>query len=228
MSATESTNAVPKRRYPYWQSHPHFFISTLVGVVAAALAFGTQHLAARCLIGWNVGVWFYLAWTAWTMMRSDSDRLERIAKVQAEGASTVLAVVATGALASFGAVVIELSAAKSGGAHHALPHVLLTVSTVAASWLLVPTLFTMNYASVYHVTTDHDGGLRFPEEEADFTPDFTDFLYFSFTIAVASQTSDVVITNRPMRRLVLLQSLLSFVFNTTVLAFTINIAASLI
>ncbi len=227
MAATDSTHP-SGARYSYWKSHPHFFYSTFVGIVASLLAFRVEHLAARCLIGWNVGVWFYLCWTGWTMSHSGTDRLERVAKAQAEGASTVLAVVAAGALASFGAVVIELAAAKSGGARHALPQVLLTISTVAASWVLVPTLFSLNYASIYHVSTDHDGGLRFPEEEPDFEPDYSDFLYVAFTIAVASQTSDVVITNRAMRRLVLLQSVLSFVFNTTVLAFTINIAASLI
>lgn len=227
MSATDVPRPA-RLHYSYWKSHPHFVVSSLVGIAAGLLAFDVVHLAARCLIGWNVGVWFYLAWTAWTMTHYGVDHLERIAKAQAEGASTVLAVVATGALASFGAVVVELAAAKSGGARHALPQVLLTISTVAASWTLVPTLFSLNYASVYHVTTAHDGGLRFPEEVPEFVPDYSDFLYFAFTIAVASQTSDVVITNRPMRRLVLLQSVLSFVFNTTVLAFAINIAASLI
>jgi uncharacterized membrane protein len=76
---------------------------------------------------------------------------------------------------------------------------------------------------------DNDGGgIKFPDETANFEPDYSDFLYFSFTIAVASQTADVVITNRSVRRLVLLQSVLSFVFNTAIVAFTINMAASLL
>ena len=66
----------------------------------------------------------------------------------------------------------------------------------------------------------------FPESPKGFEPDHTDFLYFSFTIAVTAQTSDVGVTTRSMRRLVLAQSLLSFVFNTTILAFSINAAAS--
>ncbi len=209
------------------RSHPHFTVATLVGIAAGLLAFDARSGIARSLIGWNAGVWFYLAWTGWTMTHQDQAHLERVAKSQAEGASTILAIVAAAALSSFGAVIVELGSTKSSGLHHALPNVLLTLATVAGSWLLVPTLFSLNYASVYHVTTAHDGGLRFPEEEPDFAPDYIDFLYFSFTIAVASQTSDVVVTNRPMRRLVLLQSVLSFVFNTTVLAFSINIAASL-
>ena len=210
------------------RSHPHLTVSTVVGVAAALLVPGVPHPIAHGLVGWNVGVWTYLVWTGWVMAHQDAAHLERVAKSQAEGATTILAVVAAAALSSFGAVILELAAAKPAGLHHAWPNVLLTLSTVVGSWLLVPTLFSLNYASVYHVSTEHDGGLRFPEEEHDFAPDYFDFLYFSFTIAVASQTSDVVVTNRPMRRLVLLQSVLSFVFNTTVLAFSINIAASLI
>ena len=97
---------------------------------------------------------------------------------------------------------------------------------MVGSWLLVPTLFALNYASLFY--RQHDGvGLQFPDNETDFKPDYGDFLYFSFTIAVASQTSDVIVSTRAMRRLVLLQALLSFMFNTSILAFTINIAASL-
>jgi uncharacterized membrane protein len=92
--------------------------------------------------------------------------------------------------------------------------------------LLVPTLFTLNYASLYHGGAQ-SGGLDFQDASEGFEPDYGDFLYFSFTIAVASQTADVAITNRTMRRLALTQALLSFVFNTTILAFTINMAASL-
>ena len=66
----------------------------------------------------------------------------------------------------------------------------------------------------------------FPKSPKGFEPDHTDFLYFSFTIAVTAQTSDVGVTTRAMRRLVLAQSLLSFLFNTTILAFSINAAAS--
>jgi uncharacterized membrane protein len=201
------------------RAHPHLLVSAAVGMDGAI---------GRCLVGWNVGVWFYLAWTGWTMTHSDQAHLKRVAVAQAEGATTVLAIVAFGALASFGAIFMELAAAKAGGPRHAWPHVVFTLSTVTASWLLVPTLFSLNYASLFHASAGDNGGLKFPDQAPNFEPDYGDFLYFSFTIAVASQTADVTISTRPMRRLVLLQSVLSFVFNTTILAFTINIAASLI
>lgn len=210
------------------RAHPHIVVSAVLGTVAALAPVGVEGTLARGLMGWNVGAWFYLAWTGWTMLHSDEAHLKRVALAQAEGAMTVLAIVALGALASFGAIFMELAAAKAAGPRNAWPHVLFTLSTVVASWLLVPTLFSLNYASLYHASPGDDGGLKFPEADRNFEPDYGDFLYFSFTIAVASQTSDVTISSRPMRRLVLLQSVLSFVFNTTILAFTINIAASLI
>ena len=216
-----------RRFFGHLRAHPHIAVSGAIGFAAAVGASGVHSVVGRCLLGWNVGAWLYLVWTGWSMLHSDSRHLERVAKAQAESASTVLLVVALAAIASFGAITVELAAAKAAGPRFALSHALITLSTVFGSWLLVPTLFSLNYASLYDATTLDGDGLKFPDEGADFEPEYSDFLYFSFTIAVASQTSDVLITNRKVRRLVLLQSVLSFVFNTTILAFTINIAASL-
>ncbi len=106
-----------------------------------------------------------------------------------------------------------------------------TLATVTGSWLLVAVLFTLNYASLYYrdaADGEPGSGLRFPDDDpAAFRPDYVDFLYFSFTIAVAVQTSDVEVTTRSMRKLVLMQSVLGFAFNTLLLALTINIAAGL-
>lgn len=202
--------------------------AAVVGIVGGAVAPDIHHLMTRLLLGWNIGVWLFLVLMGWTMFRADEDKLRRHAIAQAEGAAVVLVLVVTAALVSLGAIVFELSAAKAG-ARHALPHLVFALATVTGSWLLVPTLFAMNYASLYYDGSRHGAGLQFPDRERNqgFAPDYLDFLYFSFTIAVASQTADVCISTRAMRRLVLLQSVLSFIFNTTVLAFTVNIAASL-
>ena len=210
------------------RAHPHLVFSAVAGIVVAVSASGIDSLVSRGLLGWNVGVWLYLVWTTFTILRCDTAHLKRVAQAQAEGARTVLAIVVFAALVSLGAVITELSAAKAAAHGHKLGPVLFTLSTVIGSWLLVPTLFSLNYASQYHVMDQDGGGLKFPDDTANFEPDYSDFLYFSFTIAVASQTADVVITNRAVRRLVLLQSVLSFVFNTAIVAFTINMATSLL
>ena len=212
--------------FTHIRTRPRMFMCAAIGTTVAVLAPGIDHVVTRSLLGWNVGVWLFLVVIAVMMLRADHDHLRRSAIAQAEGAAVVLAIVILAAVVSIVAIVIELAAAKGTGAHHALPHVLFALTTVTGSWLLLPTLFALNYASLYYRTT-RGGGLKFPEPDESFKPDYADFLYFSFTVAVACQTADVSIVNRAMRRLVLLQSVLSFVFNTTILAFTINIAASL-
>jgi len=209
------------------RTRPRLFLCAAIGAAVALLAPGIEHGVTRSLLGWNVGVWLFLAVIGVMMMRADHDHLRRSAIAQTEGATAVLALVILAAVASIVAIVIELAAVKGSGTQQALPHVLFALATVTGSWLLLPTLFAMNYASLYY-RSPHGSGLRFPDtDEKSFRPDYADFLYFSFTIAVALQTADVAISNRPMRRLVLLQSVLSFVFNTTVLALAVNIAAGL-
>lgn len=208
------------------RTRPRMAIATGVGLAAGFLVPDIAHPTTRALIGWNTGVWLFLALIGLMMLQADHDRLRRNSLAQAEGAAVVLTIVIVAAIASIVAIIVELSAAKAPGARHAVPHIVFALTTVAGSWLLLPTFFSMSYASLYYAN-GHGGGLQFPGLDRSFHPDYSDFLYFSFTIAVASQTADVSITNRPMRRLVLLQSVLSFAFNTTILAFTINIAASL-
>jgi uncharacterized membrane protein len=220
------------------RAHPRLLISLGLGLAAAALLPVSLGGVARCLLGWNVMVWLYLLLVGWMMLRADHRRLRRLAAAQGEAAATVLAIVSTAAVVSLVGVVIELTAAKLPGAAHVLPRLVLALGTVLGAWVLVPTVFTLTYASLFYrgdaPDSGHAGasgsagrGLAFPGEGKDFKPDYFDFLYFSFTIAVASQTADVAVTSQGMRRLVLLQSLLSFGFNTAILAFTVNLAASM-
>jgi uncharacterized membrane protein len=208
------------------RSRPRLASALLLGIAVALVLPASLHWVTRCLLGWNVAVWLYLVLMAMMMLRADHERLRRVALAHAEGAALVLAVVITAAVASVIGVIVELTAAKVPGAPHALPHVLFALATVVGSWMLLPTLFTLTYASAYYGTV-HGTGLKFPEADASFRPGYSDFLYFAFTIAVASQTADVSVSSSAMRRLVLLQSILSFAFNTAILALTINIAASM-
>jgi len=207
-------------------AHPRLLLSALAGIGAALLLPATYGAVTRSLMGWNLGVWLYLALQGVMMLRSDHARLRQVAAAQAESALTVLVVAIVAAVAGLAGTVVELSAAKLPGAPHALAHVALALSTVVGGWLLLPTLFALTYASRYF-HSPQGRGLQFAGADAAFKPDYSDFLYFSFTIAVASQTADVSVTTTTMRRLVLLQSLLSFAFNTAILAFTINIGASM-
>jgi uncharacterized membrane protein len=206
-------------------SHRRLLVCFVAGCIVAVAWPGIDSIVARALTGWNVLVWLYLVWVAVVLARADHGHIKRLALAQAESAGVALAIVVIAAVVSLVAVIFELVAAKSAGPHHVLPHVVLAVVTVLGSWLLLPTLFSLTYASAYY-GPEPDRGLAFPDAPRGFEPDHTDFLYFSFTIAVTAQTSDVGVTTRAMRRLVLCQSVLSFVFNTTILAFSVNAAAS--
>jgi uncharacterized membrane protein len=107
-----------------------------------------------------------------------------------------------------------------------LTHYAMTVATVFGSWLLVGTLYTFHYARMFYTAKPDQRPLAFPENEAN--PNYWDFLYFSFTVAVAAQTSDVTVMSRSMRKTVLAQSVLSFIFNVAIVGLSINIAASLV
>jgi uncharacterized membrane protein len=219
--------AVARAPVSHLMAHRRLVLCAAAGLVVAAVwqGPGADSLTQRTLIGWNVLVWLYLASVAFALLGADSGHIKRLALAQGESAPIVLGIVVIAAIASLVVVVIELVAAKAAGPHHMLPHLVFAFVSVVGSWLLLPMLFALSYASAYY-GPEPDRGLAFPDPPPGFEPNHTDFLYFSFTIAVTAQTSDVGITTRAMRRLVLTQSLLSFVFNTTILAFSINAATS--
>ncbi|WP_374569329.1 DUF1345 domain-containing protein [Ideonella sp.] len=216
-----------KRVWSHLTVRPRMSLALVIGVVAGLYAPASTRVS-QGLIGWNVGVWSYLAMMAWTMARADHGQLRRTSLAHAEGAAVVLGLVIAASVASVAAIVAELAWARTGhGSPLALAHVGLAVSTLVGVWLLLPVVFTLSYASHYYHHAQ-PGGLKFPDEDPRFQPNYVDFLYFSFTLAVAAQTADVVITNRTMRGLVLLQAVLSFGFNAAILALAINIAAGLL
>lgn len=203
---------------------PRLLMAILLGTALAACWPGPLAAMTRALIGWNLVIWIYLPLVLWMMLRkAGAVDVQRSARDLAEGIPVMLLLAVLGALASLMAITLELQAAKQT---HDSRYVLLALTTVAGSWLLLPVEFGLAYASLYHRQGKADHGLEFPGDDGP--PDYGDFLYFSITVAATSQTSDVVVSARPMRRLVLLQALLAFVFNTGVLALSINILASLI
>lgn len=206
---------------------PRLLTAIAIGATAG-LAWPTElPLLTRCLLGWNVGVWSYLALALQMMFRNDHQTLTRHAVARADGTGAVLLLAVAGAIASLCAIALELSQVRHGvAAVQGWPYLLLAIATVIGSWMLLPIEFALAYASLYHTGEGGPHGLEFPGDDEH--PDYTDFMYFSITLAATSQTSDVQVSARPMRRLVLLHALLSFAFNTGVLALTINILAGLI
>jgi uncharacterized membrane protein len=156
--------------------------------------------------------------------------MRRNAQSQDEGRLVILSLITAAACTSTLAIAFILRETKGKDISIVVPHVILAVGTIVGSWLLVHTIFAMHYAHAYYQnhktqTNSKAGGLDFPE---DIEPDYWDFLYFAFVIGMTSQVSDVQITSRSLRRLSLLHSILSFFFNTAIVAMSINIIAGLI
>ncbi|NMM39166.1 MAG: DUF1345 domain-containing protein [Glaciimonas sp.] len=208
------------------QRHPRLTIALLAGCVAIFVLPESWLLITRILTGWNIAAWSYLCLMGWLMLHADHAKVRKIAEQEDEGAVAVLAIMSLSAIASLAAIILELAAAQQLPTSQRVLHYALTGSTVLGSWFLIGTMFTIHYARMFYRAPASQQPLKFPEQEKN--PNYWDFLYFAFTIAVAAQTSDVIIWSRPMRKAVLAQSLLSYLFNAAILGLSVNIAAGLL
>ncbi|MEB0108886.1 DUF1345 domain-containing protein [Pseudomonas sp. MH9.3] len=206
------------------RTHPRLSCAAVLGVAVGILA-PADTLIGKILIGWNAGVWTYLLLMLWLTSRSRADDVKRIAEIEDENAGMVLFVVCIAAIASLATITLNLVGIKDLDSTARLLHYGFTGMTVIGSWLLIGVIFSVHYARLFYTWEGDEPALRFAEGLR--TPNYWDFLYFSFTIGVAVQTSDVGVATRSLRKVVLGQSLIGFLFNTAILGFSINIAAGL-
>jgi uncharacterized membrane protein len=207
---------------------PRLAIATAVGILTYFVHGGADR-AQRALWAWNVGAFLYLVLAWWMMLfaREGVEKMKWRSRLQDDGALAVLVLTLMATAASLAAIVLELvHVQQHAGDATLLPRVLAGL-TIFLSWCFVHTAFALHYAHEYYVDRGPGGGpgLEFPGGES---PEYLDFLYFSFVIGTTSQTADVSIVSGKMRRLALLHGIVAFVFNTTLLALTVNIAAGLL
>lgn len=207
-------------------SRPYLISAILLGAIVAFFLPDDLAWITRALIAWNAAVWSYLLGMMIVIARADHQKVRKVADKQDENAGVVLVVLLVGAVFSLSAIFFELSALADAKGAERIGRYVLTVLTLFGSWLLVGVLFCLHYAHMYYRCGPKGLPLKFPDDEKE--PNYWDFLYFSFTISVAVQTSDVTIMTRGMRKLVLGHSVLNFFFNLVILGLSINIAAGLI
>jgi uncharacterized membrane protein len=221
--------STPAKR-PTWilrvgMAHRRLFISAVLGV-ATLLVLGITKLSAveRMLIGWDAGVLIYLVWAAIIMARcSTVASIRRNASIQDEGAFGILILAVAAALASLGAIFAELAVLDTKSSSYSV-YVALAIITVVLSWTFTHTIFALHYAHEFYGEGARAKGLKFPDDEK---PDYWDFVYFSFVVGMTFQVSDVAITQKSMRRMVVAHGALSFFFSTAIVAMMVNIAAGL-
>jgi uncharacterized membrane protein len=208
------------------KARPRLISSLIAGLGVGLILPWQWNPVTRALIGWNITVWLYLCLMAWLMMRASHIKVRNIAEQEDKSAIVILSIMSIAAMVSLAAIILELSGIKELSLANRLIHYAFTGATVFGSWCLVATLFTFHYARIYYNSPVEQRALSFPDKEENLN--YWDFLYFSFTIAVAAQTSDVAVMSRSMRKTVLAQSILSFLFNVSIIGLSINIAASFI
>jgi len=203
-------------------ARPRTFLSILTGIAAFFLLPGSLRLVTRLLIAWDIFAGLYLVLVFIMVLRSGLLHIKRNAALQDDGQFLILMMAALGAFASLAAIVFEL-----GASHHGVPELLLATVTIALSWAAVHTVFSLHYAHEYYRGAK-PGGLQFPSGDQQDHADYWDFVYFSFVIGMTAQVSDVGITDKIIRRTATAHGIISFVFNTALVALMVNIAASAI
>jgi uncharacterized membrane protein len=206
-------------------SRPHLSLSVVLGAAVWPLLPDDWHALTRMLTAWDVTVWSYLVTMVWSMLHADHHDIRRTAKQQDEKGPVILATLSVAVMISLAAIVLQLSTLKNQTGDLALQYTFVAL-TVIGAWLMVGVMFCSHYAHLYYTNKESEPLLGFPDQ--DLQPHYWDFLYFSFTISVAVQTSDVTVRGRRMRKVVLGQSVLCFFYNLAILGLSINIAASLI
>jgi uncharacterized membrane protein len=203
-------------------ARPRTFISIAIGIVAFFVLPTSLRLVTRLLIGWDIFAALYLILVFTMVFRSGLAHIKRNAVLQDDGRFLILLVTALGAFASLAAIIFEL-----GASHRSVQGLLLATGTIALSWAAVHTAFSLHYAHDYY-RGSKPGGLQFPSGDAHVDADYWDFVYFSFVIGMTAQVFDVGITDKSIRRTATVHGIISFVFNTALLALMVNIAASAI
>jgi uncharacterized membrane protein len=229
MPAAFSTKGWPKVLQPI-VSRPHLLAAALVG--GALYLVGVHWVpneVTRTLVAWDAAIALFLALSFASMIDVEHEHIKRRAIAHDEGRHFMLGLTLVAAIASIGAIIAELGGAKGQGPFEQAIRVGLTAGTIALSWAFVQTVFAIHYAHVYYTAEEveggaHKGGLDFPGDEP---PDYWDFVYFAFTLGATSQTSDVSIASKELRRAVTVHGMIAFAFNTAILATMINLAAGL-
>jgi len=205
--------------------HTRTWLGTITGLAIFVLAPAEWPVLTRLLVAWNGGALLFLTLVYIWMIRLDAERIHARYREGDATAPVLLLVITIAALASLVAIVALLATVRNVSPAQRILHVSLATTTVVVSWVIVATMFTLHYANLYYSAKPDNPPLRFPETPQ---PVFWDFIYFSFTIAAACQTSDVATRNVALRRVVTAQTLVSFIFNVSIVGFAVNVSASLL
>ncbi len=212
-------------------AHHRLLISLAVSAIVLFFILGRFSTPATILITWMSFAFSVIVMCWIAMLNSHPREVKKIAKLQDSSRAMIFLFSIFAALISMVAVIFLLKLAKGQSSAVVTGHIVLSITSVVLSWWLVHTIFTLRYAHLFYDTVNDageplkGGGLDFPDTKE---PDYLDFVYFSFVVGMTFQVSDVVITDRHIRRLCLMHALISFAFNTAIVALSINVISGMV
>ena len=195
-------------------------LSVLMGLAVALLLPSTPGGPVRTVAGWNAGALVYLYFTWRIILRASPKETERLASIEDVGKKLVWGIVLLASTVSIFAATVAFRNAKALAPTAAVPLAVLCLLAVVLAWVLCHTAYTTRYAHVYYGHDPPNRGLIFPGTEQ---PCELDFAYYAFNIGMCFQVSDVQVTLHAMRVLTMVHCLLSFAFNTAILALSLNL-----
>jgi uncharacterized membrane protein len=217
-----------RRTWHAIRGRPRVFTGLAIMILAWPLLPATLSSTTSGVLAWDAGVLVFLLLSAQLFVTASPDEMPAAAEAEQEGEWTIFWITLAVVIVSFVAVGGEFSEIKSTTPERRGWQVTLVAVTLLMSWLVTHVTFAFRYAHEFYARDqggpDVDRGLDFPQEKE---PDYLDFLYFALVLGMTFQVSDVQITSRKLRRVATLHGLLSFLFNTVIVAFTVNIAAGL-
>jgi len=218
-----------------WLRRPRLTFGLLIGVFTYALFFFATDVEGRMrfIAAWDVGASAALIALFFGLRKSSAVTIKQIAERQDAGKWAVLSLTLVAATASLVVIAAEMPLVKEATGLEQAARVVLVIYTIVLSWAFIQTMFALHYTHDYYIEVDLPPAkadsaserLVFPGER---TPTYGDFLYFSFTIGMTFQVSDIQITDAAIRRLVVVHGALAFFYSTGILALAINLVAGLI
>jgi uncharacterized membrane protein len=225
----ESTQ--PRRFWPRLR-RPRLFAGTTTGIVVYLSLLFVDSISGRLrfILAWDIGVIVALTLMLITLRHASPEMMRTIAARQVTGKWTVLGLTVLAASASLVVIGAEVPLIKTAAAFEQIARLALVVVTIVLSWAMINTIFALHYAHDYYLGASGkeqciQGGIVFPGSRP---PAYGDFVYFSFTIGMTFQVSDVQITDPAVRQLAITQGIISFFYATGILALTVNLVAGML
>ncbi len=213
-----------------FKNHIRLFLALAAGIAVAGVApmFGVETLVSRSIVGYDFAAVIYIICAAILMSESTKAKMLKRSSMHDDGKWVVLGLVVMALIFSTSVIFADLALVKNLQGSEKYVRLILSFFTIILSWFFTNLVFTLHYAHDYYVDVQNGkgGGLIFlPEDQP---PLYIDFMYFAFVLGATAQTADVCLSSRKMRKTCLLHSILSFFFNTTLIAITINMTSSVL